>query len=187
MNELMITQAQHLQQSLYNDLVPLLAIHPAAFLCVFFLWLYAASRLCEGLARNLQRWWLLRNLFRSTDILCFLWMLLESSRYTSAVVYVSYRALGYPWTIPAAMFHPVVLTILYIPHITSLFRLFAFAYPNATVRWGRHRYGKMAIDILQRYYTAELLWMKFIAPLYAALAIYLTWEDHGRPDLRDIL
>ena len=71
-------------------------------------------------------------------------------------------------------------------------------------------YGKMAIDILQRYYNAELLWMKFIgascltkrrlsppdrfiatlsptAPLYAALAIYLTWEDHGRPDLRDIL
>lgn len=58
MNELMITQAQHLQQSLFDDLVPLLEIHPAAFLCVFFLWLYGVSRLCEGLARDLQNWWL---------------------------------------------------------------------------------------------------------------------------------
>lgn len=69
----------------------------------------------------------------------------------------------------------------------------------------------MAIDILQRYYTTELLWMKYIgtssipsvclnaelilhsshpsraAPLYAALTIYLTWQDHGSPNLRDIL
>lgn len=68
MNELMITQAQHLQQSLFNDLVPLLDIHPAAFLSVFFVWLYGVSRLCEGLARDLQRWWLrtlLWQIFRS--------------------------------------------------------------------------------------------------------------------------
>jgi hypothetical protein len=64
----------------------------------------------------------------------------------------------------------------------------------------------MAIDILQRYYSVELIWMKYIgtspilagvnhstaniivrsfdaAPVYAGLAIYLTWEDHGCPDL----
>lgn len=123
----------------------------------------------------------------------------------------------------------VILALLYIPHLTSLFRLFAFAYPNTTVRWGRHRmcssqmscasrteltcsmpgYGKMAINILQRYYTVELLWMKYIgmfrrycclsfhdsrcyarflsllcsAPVYAGMAIYFTWLDHGRPEL----
>lgn len=41
----------------------------------------------------------------------------------------------------------VILTILYIPHITSLFRLFAFAYPNATVRWGRHRESFKTVPI----------------------------------------
>ncbi|GHJ83810.1 hypothetical protein NliqN6_0212 [Naganishia liquefaciens] len=183
MNELMITQAQHLQQSLFDDLLPLLNIHPAAFLSVFFFALYLASLTCESLSRQLENRWLLRNVFRSSDILCFLWMLLESSRYASAIVFVSFRAYGYPWTIPAFMFHPAILALIYIPHLTSLFRLFAFAYPNTTVRWGRHRYGKMAINILQRYYTVELIWMKYIAPIYAGMAIYFTWVDHGRPNV----
>lgn len=129
MNELMITQAQHLQQSLFGDLLPLFDIHPAAFLSVFFLGLYLASLTCESISRRLENRWLresrvflssifltpslimldplatVRNVFRSSDILCFLWMLLESSRYTSAIVFVSFRAFGYPWTIPAFMFH----------------------------------------------------------------------------------
>lgn len=106
MNELMITQAQHLQQSLYNDLVPLLNIHPAAFLCVFFLWLYGVSRLCEGLARDLQRWWLRKlsasAVFKlSADLLAFLLRIVKcaifSDRQTS---YASYGCSSSPRGIP---------------------------------------------------------------------------------------